>query len=59
MQPTQLTQIKEIHCDDGVSQIQEAIDAGWLLLGIRYKRRSHEKDQFDDYAIYILGLPSK
>ena len=54
-----LKEIREFDRGDAIEPINEALRSGWVYLGMRLKRRNVSEHEFDDYAVYILGLPSE
>ena len=52
-----LQEIQEFDRGENVEPINEALRSGWVYLGLRIKRRKVSEFEFDEYAVYILGLP--
>lgn len=54
-----MKKVIEIDQGDIVEELNKKLSEGWLLLCIRKYRRAMPDDEFREFAIYVLGLPSE
>lgn len=54
-----IKRVIEVDQGDIVEELNKKLSEGWLLLAIRKYRVAKPDDEFREFAIYVLGLPSE